>query len=128
VVCQYAETGQGGPSRAVTARETGNTDLWSGPPVDRTARSAMVQRKTDTLRKGRQENDQGLRVQQSERDFAVFIDSVEIMRFSGYPGPKAFNTSRFDGDHPVKVLERPMDKQKGFTEDLPLVAVKDLRG
>ena len=32
-------------SREVTVRETGNTDFWSGQPVDRPARPAMMQRK-----------------------------------------------------------------------------------
>jgi hypothetical protein len=32
----------GRTSRAVTVRGTGNTDSWSGQPVDRTARPAMM--------------------------------------------------------------------------------------
>jgi hypothetical protein len=39
-------------SREVTIRETGNTDSWSGPPVDLTARPAMMERETHISRKG----------------------------------------------------------------------------
>jgi len=39
-------------SREVTIRETGNTDSWSGAPVDLTARAAMVERETHISRKG----------------------------------------------------------------------------